>query len=298
MNAAVLRPTSPISQSLLLHMLGALLAFLALTRLSSPREASVPIEVRIVDAPAPAIVTTTRPSNMAGSAGGASPARARAAVIPLASLGLRFSPLAPAGSAPLPGGSFDFKRESRTYKLADFLFRQIDQHLSYPPEFKSRKWTGEVTAWISFTGQGDYLENATRYEASSDYFKVLVARTLRAALQNLVPPAKLAGSDGFQFECHFQFTTEEPTFQSMKSNHALVMGNRLHFHRSMTVSRFNPTVGPLQGFGMTTVQTPTGAQVAPVAQVDAIELTQKILGGVTGKPAADDLQKYRDDPAW
>ena len=213
--------------------------------------------------------------------------------IPLEALGMKLRSPVPAPfilqGAPkgIQATSMNFARETQQLKLWEYIFQRIDGILVYPSEFVERKMTGTVDATLYFSGTGHFLENQTQYHATSDYFKVLIAKTLRQALQDPIPESKIISHDGFSAQANFRFEFTESTYPSFEKKQSIVIENQLHFYRQIrSLEAREPIAISLQE-----MRTKKGPEITPVLGIDLSRL-------LAPKPTTDPLEKYREDPAW
>ncbi len=195
--------------------------------------------------------------------------------------------------------SINFANETKELKLWEYLFKKIEANLVYPSEFTERNMTGTVDAKLWFTSTGVYIENETEYDASSPYFKVLVARTLRKALQDPIPKEKLLSHSKFWSHCHFVFEITKPNYNSFEGTTSIFLQNDLHFYRHVQKSFLSSQHGPITGASFTEVPTTKGPEASPVVGIDLAWIAKKVSGTLLGgNVSTDPLEKYREDPAW
>jgi hypothetical protein len=181
------------------------------------------------------------------------------------------------------GHGLDLAREGREFSAVGRLRSRIETHLTYPSELKTQGIQGEVEAKVRFGPNGEYLERETeRSLRGPPFLRVLVARTLRAALEE--PAARLP--DGFALEARFKFLIAEGDDETIREAGNFALGRSLSFLRVHHESALEWELGPLSGLGPFTLG------------LDLSWAPRKIIEAASDRVEFDPLDSYRQDPAW
>ncbi len=209
---------NPISISVLLHALILALALLLIyqNEKSGSRQGSEPIQIEsITKKPAQSSVRKEKQTTRSQSAAPSSRSKAVPDGITLDSLAMRMDYTTPTAkpsdfyqAAPEshfgqaePADDWDvLNPDPKLARFNQYIYNTVQGWLDRDRYQNRQELSGTVRVRIWFTGDGEFLENETEYEAIDPEFQKIVERALRKSFANPIPRPFLFTNKKFSIE--------------------------------------------------------------------------------------------------
>ena len=170
--------------------------------------------------------------------------------------------------------------------LYRYVFREINQRLTYPDLFKQSLIDGRVEAKLVFSKDGEFLPDQSKFSAGSGFLRVSVIQNLRATFLSPIPKA-LRRDRPFSVSCVFIFEVVEHADGETVRTKQVDDGGLLAFYRYYVHSKAQWDLGPFSG-------------IAPIPFVgfSPLWVVDKVAELFSKKAKIDPFDKYRQDPEW
>ena len=171
--------------------------------------------------------------------------------------------------------------------LYNLLYRQLDQNVGYPEEFKTALIAGVVEGKLVFSSEGKYQPEASSFKSEDRYLRIHVLRAVQRAFREAIPRTFWTIDHALEIRCRFRFAITENNDEREAAAPKFFAGRMMTFYRHYFHSKLQYDVGPIHGmYGI------------PAVGIDPTWFVKKSKELLSGDAKIEPLQRYEADPEF